>query len=322
MLILYNYKACRRAVMKAQNKAVKDGKRGRYLFVLVFFVFTILSIIFGLLCLKGTQNSFIHRNVLAFSLVQGVFFITLGGFCIWFVLSNKKTLAKTFLSLYILILFCLILIFVFQKTGFFAVVRDAEKLQAYLERAGMWMPLFYTVLQFLQVVVLPIPSVVSTVVGVALFGPFQAMIYSLIGIVLGSITAFFIGRKLGYKAVAWMIGEETLEKWQKKMKGKDNLFLTLMFLLPLFPDDILCFVAGLSSMTTRYFLIMILASRTLAIAGTCYSIDFIPFNTWWGISLWTLFLIGVVVLFVAVYKNMDKIQRWLKKLKRKKDKNK
>jgi uncharacterized membrane protein YdjX (TVP38/TMEM64 family) len=254
--------------------------------------------------------------------LQGLFFFALGGFCVWFVLSDRKTLAKTFLSFYILILFCLILIFVFQKTGFFNVVRDPEKLQAYIERAGMWMPLFYTLLQFLQVVVLPIPSVVSTVVGVALFGPFWAMIYSLAGIILGSATAFFIGRRLGYKAVAWMIGEETLEKWQKKMKGKDNVFLTLMFLLPLFPDDILCFVAGLSSMTTKYFLTMILISRTLAIASTCYSIDFIPFNTWWGISLWISFLIGVVVLFVVVYKNMDKIQRWLKKLKRKKHKNK
>lgn len=304
--------------MKKQNEKPKDGKKGAYLFILVFFIFTVLSAVFGCLCLRGAQNFFIDRHCLLLSVLQGLFFFAVGGFCVWFVLSDRKTLAKTFLSLYILILFCLILIFVFQKTGFFNVVRTPEKLQAYIERAGMWMPLFYTLLQFLQVVVLPIPSVVSTVVGVALFGPFWAMIYSLAGIILGSATAFFIGRRLGYKAVAWMIGEETLEKWQKKMKGKDNVFLTLMFLLPLFPDDILCFVAGLSSMTTKYFLTMILISRTLAIAGTCYSIDFIPFDTWWGIALWVSFLIGVVVLFVVVYKNMDKIQRWLKKIKKKK----
>ncbi len=304
--------------MKKQNEKPKDGKKGAYLFILVFFIFTVLSAVFGYLCLRGAQNFFIDRHCLLLSVLQGLFFFTVGGFCVWFVLSDRKTLAKTFLSLYILILFCLILIFVFQKTGFFNVVRNPEKLQAYIERAGMWMPLFYTLLQFLQVVVLPIPSVVSTVVGVALFGPFWAMIYSLAGIILGSATAFFIGRRLGYKAVSWMIGEETLEKWQKKMKGKDNVFLTLMFLLPLFPDDILCFVAGLSSMTTKYFLTMILISRTLAIAGTCYSIDFIPFDTWWGIALWVSFLIGVVVLFVVVYKNMDKIQRWLKKIKKKK----
>lgn len=180
------------------------------------------------------------------------------------------------------------------------------------------MPIIYTLLQFLQVVLLPIPSVVSTLVGVALFGAFWATVYSLIGILLGSITAFFIGRKFGYKAVAWMVGEETLNKWQKKLKGKDNLFLTAAFVLPLFPDDILCFIAGLSTMTTRYFLIVIFLARAIGITATCYSIDFIPLNTWWGITLWGIFFAAVVVGFIFIYKNMDKIQAKLKQIRRKK----
>ena len=306
--------------MKKERITGKDEKKSRVLFIFVFFGLTLFSAVLSCLCLRGLQNAFISRWFLLFSLLQILFFLAFGGVCVWLVLSRKRTLAKTFLSLYIFIVFCFILIFIFQKTGFFGVVRNPEKLRQYLERAGMWMPLFYTALQFLQVVILPIPSVVSTIVGVALFGAFRAMVYSLIGILLGSYTAFFIGRKLGNKAVVWMIGEESLKKWQRKMKGKDNLFLTSMFLLPLFPDDVLCFVAGLSSMTTSYFLIMILIARTIAIACTCYSIDFIPFNTWWGICLWLLFLIGVVVAFVLVYKNMDKIQSWLKARRKKKNK--
>lgn len=306
--------------MEQERIQRKDEKKGTRLFIFVFCFFTGLCAVFGWLCLRGTQNLLIVRYRLLLTVLQSLFFLSLGGLCVWFVFSHKHTLAKSFLSLYILILFSLILIFIFQKTGFFAVVRNPDKLQEYLKKAGMWMPLFYTALQFLQVVILPIPSVASTIVGVALFGAFQAMVYSLIGIVLGSYTAFFIGRKLGNKAVVWMIGEDSLKKWQRKMKGKDNLFLTSMFLLPLFPDDILCFVAGLSSMTTKYFLSMVLISRVIAIAGTCYSIDFIPFNTWWGILIWSLFLVGVVVAFILVYKNMDKLQSWLKKRKAKKNK--
>ena len=137
------------------------------------------------------------------------------------------------------------------------------------------------------------------------------------GILLGSITAFFIGRKLGSRAVSWMIGKETLIKWQRKLKGKDNLFLTIMFVLPLFPDDILCFLAGLSSMSTRYFISMVCISRAVGIAGTCYSIDFIPLTTWWGILLWCLFFVFTLLSFLWIYKNMDAIQSKLKDIKKK-----
>ena len=158
----------------------------------------------------------------------------------------------------------------------------------------------------------------STVAGVALFGPFQTMIYSLIGVLLGSFTGFFIGRKLGNKAVAWMIGEETMHKWQKKIKGKDYLLLTLMFLLPVFPDDVLCFVAGLSTMTWGYFSAMIVISRALQISVTCYSIDFIPFTTWWGLLIWIVFFSVLLVGFFIVCKNIDKIQKRITQRFRKK----
>ena len=104
-----------------------------------------------------------------------------------------------------------------------------------------------------------------------------------------------------------MVGEETLEKWQNKLKGKDNLFLTVAFVLPFFPDDVLCFLAGLSTMSARYFFVVVLLSRAVGIAATCYSIDFIPFDSWWGIALWGLFFLVIVLGFIFMYKNMDKI---------------
>lgn len=222
------------------------------------------------------------------------------------------------MSFYVLLLVSLAIWLLLQKTNFFQLIDTPEKLQEYLRKAGVWMPILYIVLQFLQVIILPIPSIVSTIAGVALFGSFWAMIYSLAGILLGSVTAFFIGRKVGNKAVAWMVGEETLNKWQKKLKGKDNLFLTLMFFLPLFPDDILCFIAGLSTMTTRYFLIVVLLARFIGIFATCYSINFIPFTSWWGIMVWGVLMVCFSLGFILMYKNIDKIQRFYKRIQRKK----
>ena len=234
------------------------------------------------------------------------------------VYKEKNGLTKALLTIELLALFSFLLWWILQKTGFFETFGDAEKLQGYLEKAGIWMPLFYIVLQFLQVVLLPIPSVVSTIAGLAVFGAFWTTIYSFIGITLGSILAFYIGRRWGNRAATWLAGEEQLKKWQKKLKGKDNAVLTAMFILPAFPDDILCFLAGISSMTWRYFLIMMSLSRLVAIASTCYSVDFIPFNTWWGILIWAGIILILITAVTLVYKNMDKIQEWVKKRKKSK----
>ncbi len=276
--------------------------------VLALIALTAVLIVFAVLCLHNTVYSFIRKYATLFSVLASLLLCGLCLFSVWFVLTEKQTLFKTAISVYIFLLFCLVLIYILQKTGFFVLVRDENAFREYLATKGAWMPVLYVVLQYLQVVILPIPSVVSTVAGLALFGPLKTIIYSLIGIILGSITAFFIGRKLGYKAVAWMIGKEELNKWQKKLRGKDNLILTVMFLLPMFPDDVLCFIAGLSSMSEKYFLIMIVVSRIVSISTTCYSIDLIPFNTWWGLLIWGILFATIIIAFVLIYKNLDKIQ--------------
>lgn len=297
---------------------MKEKKKREWIWLLVFFGLTTAAIVFSILCLSNSHLHFIQAHKVWLIILSVFLLSACCGICIWFVLSGRDTLTKAFLSVYVFLLFCLLLIYIFQKTGFFKLVNSTEGLQNYLEKAGAWMPILYIVLQYLQVILLPIPTVVSTVAGLALFGPFKTMLFSLVGIILGSITAFFIGRKLGYKAVAWIVGEETLGKWQKKLKGKDNLILTIMFMLPLFPDDVLCFIAGLSSMSNRYFLIMIVLARVIGIAGTCYSFDFIPFDTWWGLLIWGVFLSAIVIAFIFVYRNMDKIQNYLKRIRKKK----
>ena len=285
--------------------------RGMLTLIITFFALTIASVVFSILCIYGTKIVFFATNPLLFSLLASGLLTAFCLLSVWFVVRGKEVWYKGALSALVLMLFALTVLFILQRTGFFSVIQDESSLQEYIASKGAWMPVVYTVLQYLQVVILPIPSVVSTVAGVALFGPFQTMIYSLIGVLLGSFTGFLIGRKLGNKAVAWMIGKDTMEKWQNKIKGKDYLLLTLMFVLPVFPDDVLCFVAGLSTMTLKYFSVMIVVSRILQISVTCYSIDLIPFTTWWGVSIWIIFFAVLMLGFLIVYKNIDRIQAWI-----------
>ncbi len=226
---------------------------------------------------------------------------------------RKQVLYKCCLVAYVLLILVAVVAYALLKTGFAEVMRDGEKLKEYLERAGGWMTALFILIQFLQVVLLPIPSTVTVVAGTALFGPLRGSLYSLTGILIGSVVAFLIGRYAGVRVVAWLVGDETLEKWLKKIKGKDKLLLTAMFLLPVFPDDVLCFVAGISSMSLLYFVIVILISRILAIFTTSYSITLIPFDTWWGLLIWGVLIVLVVVLFVVLYKKSDAILGWFEK---------
>lgn len=300
----------------SRRREQTDSKQDQALFIgiALSFLFSVTVAIFSALCLKYYKQGIIGRY-------SGVFIGVAVGICtVYFAVSvfalyrRKQALFRLLISGYLFLIFVLVLWFILQRTGFFKVFGDQDAYLAYLEKTGALMPLVYILFQYLQVVVLPIPGFVSTAAGVALFGPTMALLYSLVGVIGGSLTAFFIGRKFGYKAVAWMIGEDDLKKWLKKVKGKDNFILTAMFLLPLFPDDVLCFIAGLSSMSWKYFIVMIIITRVLAISATCYSVNFIPVDTWWGISLWILMFLAVVLLFIILYKNMDAVNARFKKI--------
>lgn len=227
---------------------------------------------------------------------------------------RKQLISRSCLVLYVLLIFIAVVAYILLKTGFAEVIRDEEKFKEYLEQSGGWMTVLFITLQFLQVVLLPIPSTVTVVAGSALFGPLYGSLYSLLGILIGSVVAFLIGRYAGFRVVAWIVGEDTLKKWLEKIKGKDKLFLSAMFLLPVFPDDVLCFVAGISTMSLPFFIVVILISRIFAIFTTSYSITLIPFDTWWGLMIWGILFALVVALFVVLYKKSDAILAWCEKI--------
>lgn len=231
---------------------------------------------------------------------------------ILFYVLQKKSLYRLVVCVLLFADICAVIFFALCATGLLGKINSVEALRAYIAQAGIWAAVLYVVFSFLQVVLLPVPGSVAVAVGVAMFGPLTCAVYSFIGIVLGSIVAFAVGRWIGYKAVCWIIGKESLDKWQKKLKGKDYLILSIMFLLPLFPDDVLCFVAGLSSMTWPFFLIMITVTRAISIVSTAYSFELIPFTTWWGILIWLVLLALVVLAFYLVCKYSDSIDRFIK----------
>lgn len=241
-------------------------------------------------------------------------------------LTDKKFVYKITILTLSLIAFALAGLYVVKITGLWDKIDSIEKLRDYVASYGAFTVPIFILIQFLQVVALPIPGFITISAGVALFGPFYGSLYSIIGIVSASIVAFFIGRVFGYKVASWLVGAENLDKGLKLVKGKDTVILTFMFLFPFFPDDVLCFVAGLSTMRVPYYLVMITITRVINVVVSSYSVNgsLIPYNTWWGILVWVLIFVAVAVMCLVIYKHGEKIEKYFKSLfsKRKEKKNK
>lgn len=202
------------------------------------------------------------------------------------------------------------------KSGVFNGIDSTEELVAIINGFGVSGKLIFILIQFLQVTFIPIPSTIVTATGAALYRPAEALLLSCIGLWLGSLFAFFLGRTFGVKLVKWVIGDEMLIKYNGFVKGKDKAMLIYMFIFPIFPDDMLCMLAGLTTMSYPGFIIIQLISRPINVACTVFVFDYlksIPFSGW-GIAIWLSILIFFVLMFVVMWKYSEKVEKKLLKL--------
>ncbi len=149
-----------------------------------------------------------------------------------------------------------------------------EDFQKYIAGFGPAGPLILTVFQAFQVVVPILPGYAGCVVGAIAFGWFPGFLCNYIGISLGSIAAYYIARKFGMNVVLTFFPEKQYLKWSSIIEKKKSygLFLFIATLLPLFPDDFLCYFSGLIKMKAKKFIWIIILGKPWCILA--YSLIF------------------------------------------------
>lgn len=169
----------------------------------------------------------------------------------------------------------LVLSGIFLLKGYFdGHFQSMESLQAYIGSFGPLGPLVLVLIQAIQVVLPVLPGFLGCIVGAGMFGAMGGFWCNYIGISAGSIIAFFLARRFGVGLVQYMIPMEKYQRFTQWLERRSSytLVLFLAILLPLAPDDFLCYFSGLTGMSAKKFTWIILLGKPWCILG--YSIFF------------------------------------------------
>ncbi|MBO0461318.1 MULTISPECIES: TVP38/TMEM64 family protein [Enterococcus] len=147
------------------------------------------------------------------------------------------------------------------------VFKDINALKGLVGDSIILGPIIFILIQILQVVIPIIPGGISTAAGVLIFGPYAGFIYNYVGICIGSIIIFLLGRKYGKPFILSMISDKTYDKyigWLDNQSRFEKLFALAIF-LPVAPDDALCLMAGLTNISVKKYTLIILIAKPLSI---------------------------------------------------------
>jgi len=196
-------------------------------------------------------------------------------------------------------------------SGLFDLFINKRHLLTFIKEHRADAVLIFIGLQAVQVVAAPVPGEITGFAGGVIFGPLWGVVYSTIGLTIGSWVAFMLARLLGRPLVARIADAETIQRYDYVMRHKGLWLAFLMFLIPGFPKDFLCYLLGLGHMRQRDFLLVsalgrLLGTVLLTMGGTYFR------DARYG-ELFTIIGVSLgVILLVMIYR--DRIEHWIRRI--------
>ncbi len=228
-------------------------------------------------------------------------------------MENDKRRKLIFYIILITIFVCL-LVYLGLKYGtkLTKLVSKPNELRYLLNSFGWKGILIFMGFQVVQVVIAAIPGEFVQIAGGYVYGTLPGTLYSLIGIVTGSVLVFAIARLIGYPVVKLFVSQKQLEKFSFMMNSnKSEVAMFILFLIPGIPKDILTYIAGLTPVKPVKFFVIITIGRLPALLGSSY----IGHNTQKGnYGVVIAVSIVAVVLFAVGLIFREKIIDWTHKL--------
>ena len=205
------------------------------------------------------------------------------------------------------ILFCCGLGYLVVK---FAMAKDV--FQAWMEKHGIIGRLAFMLMVIFQVIVALVPGEPLEIAGGYAFGAVQGTILYLISSTIGGMLVFLAVRRYGTNLVEMFFSKKDIKglrflKSTKKLdkKKKEGLLIAL-FILPGTPKDLLCYFAGLTTISTKVWLLVCSLGRIPSLVTSTILGDALETENYLsaGIALGIALLISAVG--VLIYKRVHK----------------
>ena len=151
--------------------------------------------------------------------------------------------------------------------------RSVGAVRDFLGHFGVWAPLAFTGIQAIQCVFPVIPGGAGVVAGPILFGPVVGTICNYVGQCIGSIAAFLISRRLGRALVESRMRSARSRKYLAWLDHPHYpRWFAAAIALPVAPDDLLCYLTGLTDMRVRTFVLIIVLCKPWSVAAYSFGI--------------------------------------------------
>jgi uncharacterized membrane protein YdjX (TVP38/TMEM64 family) len=149
-------------------------------------------------------------------------------------------------------------------SNFWSWLTNREALIAYVQGLGIWGPALLLILLVVQVFLAIIPGQALMVTSSYLYGFWGGLFITWTSLVGGGYAAFALARRYGRPFAERWVAPETLSRWDKSARGQGVFFFAMSLVLPIFPNDAMCYVAGLGQISPRRFLVANMLGRGMA----------------------------------------------------------
>ena len=178
--------------------------------------------------------------------------------------------------------FIIILIYI-RHSGIFSSVAD---LQHFIKNFGNFAIAAFIVVQAIQPIVPFLPGGFATIVGMVMFGNIPGVLYSYIGLVIGEVGLFLLVRRFGSRFARLVLSEKNFEKFETTLQDHTQdikKLLIVCFIFPFLPDDLTCLVAGMTDLSFREYLKIVLIFKIWSVASYGYFCLFVLNKTFAGL---------------------------------------
>lgn len=174
-------------------------------------------------------------------------------------------------------------------------ISDFAGLQKFLLSNERMAKYIYFIICFLQPIILSIPEPVTIISGSSVFGPFEGAVIGFIGTILGIIVMFLLSRFASKRFIAKLIDSDKLEKFNRYMKRNEIIVLSVLFIFPILPDEIICAGSGLTKINGYKFMVIAVISKLITSFSLSYSLKImkVDLNS-------ILILLTIIIFFVCI----------------------